>query len=140
MRVMDWLHQRILVWLQGAFDTLTGLFNKVGIRTNNRKTVGMLCCPCRMVETQSEAAYDWRMTKEVITYRDRQRLLVKFPDCGMDLTAGFLVVHWQTQPGVGMGVGAGDQYETPPPSRLSTNISDLFTDFDKTAVFPRWGV
>ena len=29
-------------WLQGVFDTLTGLFYRVGIQTNVRKTVGML--------------------------------------------------------------------------------------------------
>ena len=29
-------------WLQGEFDTLTGLFDRVGIRTNASKTVGML--------------------------------------------------------------------------------------------------
>ena len=29
-------------WLQGEFDTLTGLFDRVGIRTNAIKTVGML--------------------------------------------------------------------------------------------------
>ena len=30
-------------WLQGAFDTLTGLFDQVGLQTNIVKTVGMLC-------------------------------------------------------------------------------------------------
>ena len=29
-------------WLQGAFDTLVGLFNLVGLRMNTGKTVGMV--------------------------------------------------------------------------------------------------
>ena len=29
-------------WLQGTFSNLVGLFNRVGLRTNTRKTVGMV--------------------------------------------------------------------------------------------------
>ena len=29
-------------WLQGAFNTLVGLFDRVDLRTNVRKTVGMV--------------------------------------------------------------------------------------------------
>ena len=39
-------------WPHRAFDTLTGLFNTVGLLTNVRKTVRMLCQPCRVVEIQ----------------------------------------------------------------------------------------
>ena len=42
-------------WLQGAFSTLIGLFNRVGLQTNVRKTVGMVCLPCQATGTQSEA-------------------------------------------------------------------------------------
>ena len=41
-------------WLYGAFNTLTGLFERVGIRKNVGKTVNMICRPCRAVGTQSE--------------------------------------------------------------------------------------
>ena len=34
-------------WLQGAFNTLVGLFDRVGLRANYRKTVGMVCHPCK---------------------------------------------------------------------------------------------
>ena len=30
-------------WIQSAFDTLTGIFNRVGMRTHVCKTVGMVC-------------------------------------------------------------------------------------------------
>ena len=36
-----------LGWLQSALDMLTGIFDWVGILMNVRKTVGMVCRPCR---------------------------------------------------------------------------------------------
>ena len=33
-------------WLQTAFDTLTGIFGRVRLRKNVRKTVGMVCHSC----------------------------------------------------------------------------------------------
>ena len=101
------------VWLQGAFDTLSGLFNRVGLHTNAGKTVGMLYFPCCTVGIQLEASYRRRMTGEELTHRARMQLRFWFPDCGMDLAAGSLVVHRQTQYGVVMGVTEGDQWETP---------------------------
>ena len=38
-------------WLQGAFNVLVGLFDRVGLRTNVRKTVGMVCHPCQAAGT-----------------------------------------------------------------------------------------
>ena len=40
------------VRLQGSFDTLTRLFNRVGVRTNFRKTVRILCRHFHVVSTQ----------------------------------------------------------------------------------------
>ena len=34
-------------WLQTAFDTLTGIFDRVGLNKNVQKTVGMVCHPAR---------------------------------------------------------------------------------------------
>ena len=62
------------VWMQGAFDTLTGLFDRVGLQKNFRKEVKIICCPFRVVGTQLEAAYKRHIIGEVLTYRDRQRL------------------------------------------------------------------
>ena len=56
-------------WLQGAFNTLVGLFDRVGLRTNFGKTVGMVCRPCQAVGNQSEAAYGRRIAGDVPTYR-----------------------------------------------------------------------
>ena len=48
--------------IQGFFITLVGLFDRVGLKTNARKAVVMVCCPCQAAGTQSEAAYGRRMT------------------------------------------------------------------------------
>ena len=34
------------VWMKGPFNALVGLFDRVGLRTNAGKTVGMVCHPC----------------------------------------------------------------------------------------------
>ena len=34
-------------WLQGAFDTLVSLFDRVGLQKNAGKTVGMVYRPCQ---------------------------------------------------------------------------------------------
>ena len=61
------------VWLQNEFDTLTGIFDRVGLRTNVRKTVGMVCQPCWAVGVQADKAYKRRMMGEGRSYQERQR-------------------------------------------------------------------
>ena len=58
--------------LQGAFSTLVGLFDRMGLRNNFRKTVGMVCRPCQAAGTQSESAYRRRMTGEGPSYWEQQ--------------------------------------------------------------------
>ena len=48
--------------LQGEFDTLTGIFDRVGLLTNVRKEVSMICRPCHVSGNQLEEAYEHRMT------------------------------------------------------------------------------
>ena len=98
-------------WLQGAFDTLTGLFDQVGLQTNIVKTVGMLCCPFRAFMTHLEEAYKRSMIGAGLTYRARQRLRVWCPDCTVYLASGSLSAHYQTQHTVGLIA----QWENPAP-------------------------
>ena len=86
-------------WLQWAFDTLVSLFDRVGLRTNVGKTFSMVCRPCQAVGTQSEAAYGRRMTGEVPTYQERQKVRVQCGDCGKDMLASSLASHRVTQHG-----------------------------------------
>ena len=52
------------VWLQLAFDTLTGIFDGVGIRTNIHKIEGMVCRPCRAAKVWAEKTYTQWMIGE----------------------------------------------------------------------------
>ena len=49
-------------WLQGAFSTLLGLFDRVGLNTNVGNTVEMVCHSFQAAGTWSEAGYERRMT------------------------------------------------------------------------------
>ena len=60
-----------LLWIQGEFITLVGLFDRVSLRTNVGKTAGMVFFPCQAAGTQSEVAYGRRMTGEGPSYRER---------------------------------------------------------------------
>ena len=42
-----------LVWLQGVFSTLVGLFYRVGLKANFGKAAVIVCRPCQVVGTQS---------------------------------------------------------------------------------------
>ena len=48
--------------LQTAFDTLTGIFNPVGLKKNVKKTVGMVCHPCRAAGVREDKTYNQKMT------------------------------------------------------------------------------
>ena len=86
-------------WLQGAFNTLVGLFDRVGLRTNVGKTVGMACHPCQAAGNLSEAEYRRRVTGEGPTYRERLKGQVSCRDCGELMAVGYLTSHLMTQHG-----------------------------------------
>ena len=69
-------------WLQGAFNALVGLFDRVGLQTNVRKTVGMVCHPCQAAGNITKAAYGRRIMGEGNSYRERQRDQVECEECG----------------------------------------------------------
>ena len=48
-------------WLQGAFNTLVVLFDRVGMQTNDRKTIDMVFRPFQAAGNQLEAAYGRRI-------------------------------------------------------------------------------
>ena len=69
-------------WLQGEFNTLVGLFDRVDLRTNVRKTVGMICCHCQAAGNQLEAAYGRRIMGKGPTYRECHKGWVHCRECG----------------------------------------------------------
>ena len=66
-----------LGFMQGVFNTLVGLFAWLGLRTNISNMVGMVCRPCQAAGTQSEALYKRRMTGAVLSYQERQQVIVQ---------------------------------------------------------------
>ena len=79
--------------LQGDFSTLVGLFNRVDLNNNTRKTVGTVCNPCQAEGTQFEAAYGRRMMGAGTSYRERQRGQVQCKECGEEMELGSLAGH-----------------------------------------------
>ena len=57
-------------WLQGNFNNLVGLFDRVGLRKNIGKTVVMVCHPCQTAGNILEAMYGRKVTGEGPTYRE----------------------------------------------------------------------
>ena len=61
-------------WLQGAFNVLVTIFDRVGILANVSNTVSMVCHPCRAgARNRTEEAYGRRLTGKGRSYAERQR-------------------------------------------------------------------
>ena len=86
-------------WLRGAFSTLVCLFDRVSLRNNVRKTIGMVCHPFQVAGTQSDAEYGRRMTGEGLTYREQQKVQVQCRERGEEMAAGTLAGYKMTQHG-----------------------------------------
>ena len=86
-------------WLQWAFTTLVGLFDRVGLKTNTGKTAIMTCRPCPAVVNQSEEAYGPLITEEGLTYLEKKRERVECRDCGKEMAVGSLDTHRMSQHG-----------------------------------------
>ena len=56
-------------WLQSAFNTLTRIFDRVGLRTSVRKTMGMVCTSCRADGLRADKTYTPQMTGEVQSFK-----------------------------------------------------------------------
>ena len=75
-------------WLQGTFITVVGLSDRVVLWTNAGKTVGMIFCSCQAAGTHLELAYGQRMTGEVPSYQEQQKVRVQCKECGEDMALG----------------------------------------------------
>jgi hypothetical protein len=87
-------------WLQMAINRLSELFERVGLRTNTTKTVAMTCTPGYIHGRVASPVYKRRREGGGLSYQARQRQRVACSICGVDLSAGLLVSHMQTQHGV----------------------------------------
>ena len=87
------------LWLQGAFNTLVGLFDRVGLWNNVGKTVGMVLCPCQAAGNKLEAEYRRRIMGEGPPYRERLKGGVSCRECGEVMAEGSLASHLMTKNG-----------------------------------------
>ena len=94
--------------LQRTFDVLAGLFDRVVLRTNALKTVSIDCQTYHTPGHISLEAYERWTTGTGPTFRERQRWRVACPKCGVEIDAGLLMTHCQSENVVGQG--------HPPPS------------------------
>ena len=78
------------IWLQGAFKDLLGLFDRVGLRTNVRKTVGIVCHPCQASGNLTTEAYGRRITGTGQSYWERIKDQVACGECGEMLVVSSL--------------------------------------------------
>ena len=95
--------------LQGEFDALTVLFDRVGLSTNKLNTVSMASWTCRTPHAWSIEAYTWQVTGMRLSYRDRLLQQVYCLEFRLVLAARFLTDLCQKQYGVGC------RESTPPP-------------------------
>ena len=87
-------------WLQGAFSALVAIFDRIGLRTNVRKTVSMACHPCREgAGNWTEAGYSRRLTGVGETYAERQREREACGECGTVIAAGYMSSNLMTRYG-----------------------------------------
>ena len=91
------------VWLQSECDTLTGLFYQVGLQTNIRKVVGMVCRPCRAAAVRADEAYTRQMIGKWLSFKERHREQVLCPESDKEMSKGSMVVHHQNKNGATKG-------------------------------------
>ena len=81
-------------WIQGAFTALVAIFDRVGLMTNVRNTVSMVCHTCQAgARNRTEEAYGRRITGEGRSYAERQRERVACGECGEFLAIGSMLIH-----------------------------------------------
>ena len=76
-----------------------GLFDRVGLKTNCKKTVSMTCRPCSTPGNISKETYRHTMTGDGPTPRERKRERVQCVDYGKDMAARSLDSHRMPQHG-----------------------------------------
>ena len=80
-------------WIQAALYLLMGLFDRSGLQTNVKKTVGMVCNPYSIVSLHSELAYMRQMMGMSPSFWEWQRDIVWCPVCKVQLETGLLAYH-----------------------------------------------
>ena len=113
-------------WLQTLTDILTGLFLRVGFRTNTTKTKTMTCVPGALQTLILEATYKCQSTGQGDSHHQRKRHCILCPECDKELAAVSLRQHLRVQHGL-----------DPPTFELPDNILDAHQPHQYVVSFPR---
>ena len=108
--------------LQIAFDVLTGLFDRVGLRTNTTKTEAMVFLPGKIMTPLAAESYEAQMDDTFQAERTGRR--VNYHICHNSLAVGFLPSHLSTQHNIYQCFLIKDSQEDPlpPPRRLTVSF------------------
>ena len=81
---------------ESIMDILIELFERVGLRTNTKKTLGMTCTPGRIRVSLSDQSYT-RLRAGFQTQKEWDRRRVVCDHCGKEFSAASLTNHLETQ-------------------------------------------
>ena len=87
---------RLAPFLQEALDTLVDLFERVGLRTNVRKTKTMVCVPGKVRTRWRDSSYR-RRYKGLNSRQEWESRRVECDQCGRQMSAASLRRHLETQ-------------------------------------------
>ena len=130
--------------LHRAFDTLTGLFDGVKIKTNMGNMDSMVCQSYHAPGRMSGEAYDRQTPGTCKTFQERKRRRVECLECGIEVAAGLMLTHRQSQHVVGRW-GTGRKHPPPPTPRGGPYLPGLFpktpvSDPLPSRAVPGWGI
>jgi hypothetical protein len=83
-------------FLQQALDVLVGLFARVGLETNMKKTQTIICTPGRIRTQLPKASYQ-RMKRGLVTAEEWDSRKVQCRQCGTSTTASSMRRHLADQ-------------------------------------------
>ena len=122
------------VGLQGAFNALVGLFDRLGLWNNVRNKVGMVCHPYQAAGNPTTEAYGRRIMVMGQSYRERLRDQVDCGECGDMLVVSSLSSNLETHHG--RAAGRRQQWNTPPAGRGPQSYLMSFTTKGGPQKFP----
>ena len=84
-------------WIQGDFNALVVIFDRVVLLTNVGKTVSMVCHPCRAgAGNRTEVEYSRRLMGLEKSYAERHRERVACEECREVIAVGSMSSHLMT--------------------------------------------
>ena len=120
-------------WLQRAMVQLCDVFKRMGLETNTAKTESMTCYPGHVRTQLNNLSYERMMTGQGPTYKARRRQRVTCPECQVEMAAGSLTQHLQTQ----HGKAANNTFDAERVLDAEANPGVWVAHFDATAEYTR---